>query len=162
MNLIKQIDRHIELFPNVNRDAVIASRLLFRASHLLEREINMVLAQYEIDMQGYIALAVINSEDNFSMQPRELGVSLNATKVQITRLIDRLEAKGWAARSHSKTDRRCLNVCITESGSAQLKQIAPLVHKAYSDVWGNIPSKDIAATINSLSQINNKFLNEKY
>ncbi len=53
-----------------------------------------------------------------------VGVSLGFASPDITRMIDRLEEKGWISRTRSTSDRRAVLVAITESGLALLTMIA--------------------------------------
>ncbi|GHD59171.1 MarR family winged helix-turn-helix transcriptional regulator [Jeongeupia chitinilytica] len=121
--------------PAAPRDAIIASRRLFRAAHLLENRINAALAPHGLDMREYLALTLLASEVDGPMRPTELSITLDATRTQITRLLDALEKRGLLARSPSPTDRRGLELSVTDAGRALQKQAVPSVYTAYEACW---------------------------
>lgn len=59
---------------------------------------------------------------NFSIQ--EIGNSLNFTKSGATRVIDRLESKGYVTREHSPADGRVCCVTVTNKGLDILAKVA--------------------------------------
>jgi MarR family transcriptional regulator, negative regulator of the multidrug operon emrRAB len=85
-------------------------------------------------------------------------ISLNASRVQITRLLDSLELHGWIERSPSKLDRRSLDLRLTNAGKAQLQLATPIVHKAYADVWQSIGATNLSLVVDALSDINDELL----
>lgn len=51
-----------------------------------------------------------------------LARHIAVSQATMTRIIDRLERAGLARREKSRTDKRVVNVCLTESGYDKLKQ----------------------------------------
>lgn len=51
-----------------------------------------------------------------------LARHIAVSQATMTRIIDRLERAGLAKREKSRTDKRVVNVCLTESGYDKLKQ----------------------------------------
>jgi DNA-binding MarR family transcriptional regulator len=61
-----------------------------------------------------MALKKVHGNDEFSIQ--EIGSAINFTKSGATRIIDRLENKGYVVREHSPIDGRVCCVKITAKG----------------------------------------------
>ena len=158
MNLFKQVDHFLENFPQSSREVVLASRLLCRGAHLLEAKIDQVLKPLGLEMRQYMALAVISSKDHSTIKPSDMSISLNASRVQITRLLDSLETQGWIERSPSKSDRRSLELRLTPSGVAQLQLATPIVHNAYTKIWQSIGINNLPLMIEALSNVNDELM----
>lgn len=143
MDFIDQIDKHVAAHGDVNREHIITSRLLFRTSYLIERQMTEALKPFNLTMHEYMALAIIMTESDFLLKPSELSIALNATRVQMTRLMDTLENRGLAKRLHNKEDRRSLTLKITPKGIEILDQIAPIIHGLYKEIWDNITDEEM-------------------
>lgn len=154
MTFEQQIDCYLEQYPYSSRDAVFASRLLFRGAHLLEQVLNQALRPVKMDMRQYVALAAIKSADKSIIKPSDMCISLNATRVQITRLLDMLEKQGWITRQQSAQDRRSYELYLTESGHAILQQATPLAHGAYEATWRILADGEMPPLLRALTALN--------
>ncbi|WP_432720308.1 MarR family transcriptional regulator [Jeongeupia wiesaeckerbachi] len=135
------------------RDAIIASRRLFRATHLLENRINAALATHGLEMREYLALTLLANNVDEPMRPTELSVTLDATRTQITRLLDALEKRGLLARTPSTTDRRGFELDVTEQGRALQRQAVPSVYAAYEACWALVDPELRPALLAALGSI---------
>ena len=72
------------------------------------------------------------------LRPSSLSVSLDATRTQVTRLLDGLEQRGLVVRSADAQDRRSLQLRLTPEGSALLALAMPLVQAVYVQIWSSI------------------------
>lgn len=131
-----RLDRHLAgLSPEI-ADAVGASRLLFRVAHLLQARIDAELADHDIDMREYLALILIADDATEPLRPSVLSSTLDATRTQITRLLDGMERKGLALRlPGSQADRRSLHLMLTDAGRRRLEEATPTVHAACLSGW---------------------------
>lgn len=121
--------------PQPLRDAATASRELLHAAHLLEQCIDAALAPCGLHMREYLALRLLSDSVHEPLRPTSLSVALNATRTQITRLLDALEKKGLVARSLHAHDRRSLQIALTAAGTQALAQAVPLVEAVYAGTW---------------------------
>jgi DNA-binding MarR family transcriptional regulator len=65
---------------------------------------------------------------------KQLAEALGTDSAGITRLLDRLEAKGYLARSPDPTDRRAQAISLTESGRALVPDLPGLFEDVASDM----------------------------
>lgn len=130
------------------RDSITASRELLHIAHLLEHNINEALSGFGLDMHEYIALRLISDSVHEPLRPSSLSVSLNATRTQITRLLNGLEKKGLVMRTLSEDDRRSLRLSLTDAGEQGLARMVPLVEAHYIQTW----SKLSAVSLNQLAE----------
>ena len=138
MSLDSRLERILADKPAAHRDAVAASRVLLHTATLLERRVDEALAPLDMHMREYLALHLLADSVHEALRPSDLSVSLDATRTQITRLLDGLEKKGLLVRSQAELDRRSLQLTLTDRGAALLARSMPLVQAVYLKAWSSI------------------------
>lgn len=71
----------------------------------------------------------------------------------ITRIIDKLEKKGYVLRTQDETDRRKFIIEITESGNQLVAIVNPLVSEFRSKIYGELTSHELAKLESTMLQI---------
>ncbi|MFT4173658.1 MAG: MarR family transcriptional regulator [Rhodocyclaceae bacterium] len=151
MSFEDRIDRFCERYPSAPKQPITASRLIFRVATHLDRHIDAALAPFGIDRRQYLLLAMlVSARDVSTITPSELGTTLDATRTQITRLLDALEAKSLVRRLHTRKDRRSLAIELTTTGSSLIGKAAPVVHAAYQEVWRGLDTAQLGSLIEQL------------
>ncbi|MDF1484342.1 MarR family transcriptional regulator [Ramlibacter sp. H39-3-26] len=144
--------RYLRRRPSAPAPAILATRLLMRAAALLRARMDAALAGQGLRMREYLALAFISLHKGQALRPSELSVSLDATRPQVTRLLDALGEQGLVERQAAADDRRALQLVLTEAGLRRLAACAPLVHEAYRDAWAGVP--DLEPVLRDLRALN--------
>jgi len=75
----------------------------------------------DLSLVEFMALKKAYENNNFSIQ--EIGNALGFTKSGATRIIDRLENKGYVTREHSPIDGRVCCVTVTVKGTEAITKI---------------------------------------
>jgi MarR family transcriptional regulator, organic hydroperoxide resistance regulator len=75
----------------------------------------------DLSLIEFMALKKANEKSNPSIQ--EIGLAINFTKSGATRIIDRLESKGYVVREHSSADGRVCCVTVTVVGKETIRNI---------------------------------------
>lgn len=75
----------------------------------------------DLSLVEFIALKEIYENNNLSIQ--DIGAALNFTKSGATRIIDRMETKGYVKRRRSPIDGRVCCASITIKGAEAIKEI---------------------------------------
>ncbi|MBS0342908.1 MAG: MarR family transcriptional regulator, partial [Proteobacteria bacterium] len=148
-----RLDRLLAGRPPELANAIAASRMLFRVAHLLEAHINAALQPYGIDMREYLALVLIADHAVEPLRPSDLSTTLDATRTQVTRLLDGLEKKGLAQRLPGAGDRRSLHLAQTEAARELLNRAAPAIHGAYQSGWAAVGTDGTARTLQVLKRL---------
>lgn len=102
-----------------------------RARNLIVAEMDAALKPLEMTSPQMGVLLSIRA--GVASTPFELSKLLSIDTGLMTRLIDKLESKGWVERSRSVDDRRVVNLALTKAGeavTAQIPEIAPKVLNA--------------------------------
>lgn len=81
----------------------------------------------DLSLAEYMALKKVLDTKNISIQ--EIGTALNFTKSGATRIIDRLEQKGYVLRQQSSIDGRVCCVLVTPKGV----EIITMIIEKYSE-----------------------------
>jgi MarR family transcriptional repressor of emrRAB len=138
MSLDSRLERILAGKPARHRDAVAASRLLLHTATLLERRVDEALAPFALHMREYLALHLLADSVHEPLRPSDLSLSLDATRTQVTRLLDGLEKKGLLVRAPDTRDRRSLQLALTPAGTQLLQRCAPTVQQVYLQAWAGL------------------------
>lgn len=153
MSFERRIDRFCAEHPDAPRDLILASRLMLRTARLLRHHIERALAPHELDLSQYLVISMLAVDAGEPAMPSELGMTIDATRTQMTRLIDGLEARGLVRRKTSEHDRRSLELTLTPAAHALLERAAPAVHAAYGQAWAPLGKKGLAAATRDLAAL---------
>lgn len=148
--------RSLERQPGAPVPEILATRLLMRAAALLRVRMDAALAGEDIDMRGYLALAAISLHAGRALRPSYLSVSLDATRTQITRVLDALAERKLVTRAPALEDGRALNLTLTAAGRRKLARCMPKVHAVYRQAWSGVA--DCAPALRDLGALNARLL----
>ena len=99
--------------------------LLAQASHAVSHEFRSCLAAAEVSVIEWRVLSTLYDHPEISVG--RLSEIVICKQPTLSKAIDRMEAKGWVARSLSRRDRRVIGISIDKAG---VKITAPLLAKA--------------------------------
>ena len=101
--------------------------LIKTASQKILRNLDMKLQPYGLTALQWAPLLVLSKgrADTVAGCARAIDVDTGA----MTRMLDRLEAKGFVSRSRSNEDRRIVNVILTKEGHKIVEVIPPSICK---------------------------------
>jgi len=97
--------------------------LVFQVAREMRTAIDRELAPLDITAQQ--ASVLIRSWRRKEIGPNQMASLLGTDTAGMTRLLDRLEAKGLVARRRSQTDRRSIVIELTPAGEALVPKIGP-------------------------------------
>ena len=78
------------------------------------------------------------------LDQRTLARQIGLDTSTVAGVVDRLEARGWMARSVSPTDRRARLLALTPAGAATLAQVVPAMQRAQERILAPLPTADRA------------------
>jgi DNA-binding MarR family transcriptional regulator len=112
--------------------AVNAWESLFRAQVTVLRELNREFPAGDISFNEYDVLFNLTRQDGHRLRIRDLSRHLLLTQPSVSRMVDRLVAKGLVTKESDPGDGRGTFVCLTESGFALFRRVA-VAHAASID-----------------------------
>ena len=114
-------------------DAVAAWEALFRAQVGVMRRLATDFPSQRMSFNEYDVLFNISRQPERRIRLRDLNQNVLLTQPSVSRLIDRLAAKGYVCKLPDPGDGRGTLVAMTEKGQAEFREVA-LEHVASIDL----------------------------
>jgi len=115
---LQQEIRQRRPFQSPAHEAVVA---LMRTADLVRRQVAALVEPYGITPQQFNVLRILRGAQPDPLPTLEIGERMIEEAPGITRLLDRLEAKGLVSRARCLKDRRQVHCRITSEGLDLLK-----------------------------------------
>jgi DNA-binding MarR family transcriptional regulator len=101
---------------------------LQRTADALARDFAQLLKPAGLSPTQYNALRILRGAGEEGLTCGEIAQRMITRDPDITRLLDRMEFRGWIERTRQAADRRVVKTCITPEGLAILKPLdAPIL-----------------------------------
>jgi DNA-binding MarR family transcriptional regulator len=130
-------------FRSRSQEAYLA---LLRTADDMRRHVGAVLEPADVTLQQYNVLRILRGAGPNGLPTLTIGERMVERTPGVTRLIDRMEEKGWVVRVRCTEDRRRVWCRITDAG---LELLAPLDAKvnAADDVLAQVLEQDQLAEL---------------
>lgn len=103
---------------------------LLYTSKLVEEKTGVILKTFEISMPQYSVLQILKGQNGKPANLSTIQERMINRMSNTTRLVDKLIKKGLSDRSVCETNRRKVEIVITEKGLKLLNKIDPLILEA--------------------------------
>lgn len=137
-----------ETLGKVASDLLSVPPLIFR---LIRRKLVMTtLEDIDVDIKllHFEIMKVLKEEG--TLHPREIGERLLVAKAQMTHLVDKLVELGFVKREMDESDRRTINITLTDKGSKMLEEQDNIVINAVRDNMAALTEAELEALSHSL------------
>ncbi len=149
MVTVKESIKQTRPFPNTASEAYFNIVLL--AQDLLHRT-SQVLRPYELSLPQYNALRILRGAGEEGRTCREIGERMVHRVPDVTRLLDRLEARGLITRQRSPLDRRMVRVSITPAGEDVLAPLDEPLAELHNTTLGAMGTEKLRSLIALLEE----------
>lgn len=108
----------------------------------------------DLSFVEFMALKKIYENEEITIQ--EIGFNLNFTKSGATKIINRIEKKGYVIRKSSPLDGRVCCVCVTENGVKVITKIIKKYTAYIQEILSDLDTdtvKEIKTTLETLSNL---------
>jgi DNA-binding MarR family transcriptional regulator len=123
---------------------------IIRTAEVLRRRETELLKGFELTSSQFNVLRILRgAEADGGLICREIGERMIAFDPDITKLLDRLEARGFITRDREQKDRRVITVKITKEGLVILKRIDQPILSLTKELLGHLDEKKLK-TLNEL------------
>jgi DNA-binding MarR family transcriptional regulator len=122
------------------------------ASLLAQAEAEM-LKPFDLSPAQYNVLRILRGAGEAGRRCQEIGERLVARDPDITRLVDRLEARRLVSRARSAEDRRVVVTRITRAGLELLERIDPVDREVPVKLLGGLGPRKLGQLIDLLEEL---------
>ena len=131
-------------FDSLEQEAYLA---LWRTYDRLRAFEDDLFGQFELTAQQYNLLRLLAADRPEAVPASRLLARLVSKAPDITRMLDRLEARGLLTRSRSGEDRRAIFVAITDAGLALLDELAAPLADCHDRQLGHLRPTELQCLI---------------
>src|ERR687885_483849 len=125
---------------------------LLSAADRVRSSFETVCARFDITAQQYNVLRILRGAEPEGLPTLTIAERMIERTPGITRMIDRLEAKGLVAREVRPHDRRCVYCRITAKGLSLLKALDETVEEANHTAFAGLNKSELEQLIALLAK----------
>jgi len=137
-------------FPSTGQEAVVA---LFRTADVVRRSITAAIAPVGLTLQQYNVLRILRGAGAAGLPTLDVADRMIEHTPGITRMMDRLEARGWVTRERCPTDRREVHCRISAAGLALLERLDGTIDETDRRAMGSLDDATLRRLIGLLDQV---------
>jgi DNA-binding MarR family transcriptional regulator len=136
-------------FPSLHDEALINIQITADV-HL--RRITEVLKPFGLSPAQYNVLRILRGSGAKGLPSGEIGERMVNRDPDVTRLLDRLEARGLVSRSRSERDRRVVTVRATGAALQLLRQTEEPLHRLIQGLFPSFSDQKLSSLISLLEE----------
>jgi DNA-binding MarR family transcriptional regulator len=145
------MNRHIEGLQ-IDFAAAQTVSSIYRAANAVRAHItNAVLRQYDLTWSGFVVMWVVWIWDG--METRHVAESAAISKATLTGVVKTLESRGWITRESLVTDRRLVQLRLTQSGIDLMIELYPKFNAVESALMQQLSARSKASLSRDLRSI---------
>jgi MarR family transcriptional regulator, organic hydroperoxide resistance regulator len=131
--------RQSKPFRSKGQEVLVA---LLRTADVVRRAVSRVLEPYDITPQQYNVLRILRGAGEQGLPTLEIADRMIEQAPGVTRLLDRLEAKGWVRRQRCPEDRRQVLCWLTPAGLDLVTKLDEPVESADAEAVAELSPED--------------------
>ena len=131
-------------FDSPAQEAYLA---LWRTYDRLRELEDRLFARWELTAQQYNLLRLLRAAHPAPVPTLSLVARLVSRAPDVTRMLDRLEARGLIARTRSTEDRRAVLIGVTDAGLTLLDEIAEPLADCHERQLGHLTAAELKSLI---------------
>ncbi|MEB3344619.1 MarR family transcriptional regulator [Aquimarina gracilis] len=132
------IKTEVQLPPS--RKAII--NLLYTENWIMDK-INLELKPHDISIQQFNVLRILKGQKGQPANLSTIQERMVSKMSNTTRLVDKLISKGYVQRIPCESNRRKVEITITEEGKTFIEKISPLMNAFEERITSNLSEKDL-------------------
>ena len=135
---------------SVRQEALLA---LMLANEAVRRPYQVLMDDHGLTQQQYNVLRILRGAGRTGLPTLEIADRMIERTPGVTRMIDRLETKGWVRRDRSPDDRRVVFCRITPKGTRVLARLDGPVEALEDVVMGGLSKTEARHLIRLLNRV---------
>lgn len=126
---------------------------ILRSADVLRRAVATLLDPHGITPQQYNVLRILRGAGPEGLPTLAIGERLIEQTPGMTRLLNRLEARGWVERTRNAHDRRQVDCRLTPAGQELLARLDPLMDDADQTMLATLTPEQLDSLIQTLDLV---------
>ena len=126
---------------------------LLRSADLLSRDVEALLKPFALSAAQYNILRILRGAGPAGLACREIGCRLISRDPDVTRLLDRMDARGLIVRARETKDRRVVKTRIADEGLRILSDLDRPVAEMHRRQFRHFPTKRLRELSGLLDQL---------
>jgi len=122
-------------------------------AHLIDEKVAGALRPFDMSIQQFNVLRILRGQKGKPANLSTIQERMVSKMSNTTRLVDKLIAKDLAKRIICESNRRKVEISITENGLRLLNEVDPEVDSVEKELIKHLDSKDIEYMTNCLDKI---------
>lgn len=135
MNGLQKELGQTKTFPTTEEEGYLG---LLRTAEVLRGQVNELLRPFELSHSQYNVLRILRGAGESGISASEIYKRLVTNDSDVTKLLDRLEARALATRCRDDKDRRVVTARITEQGLMLLSELDAPVGELHKKQFGDL------------------------
>ncbi len=150
LNIEKIIKTEVEL--PLSKKVIV--NLLYTENWIMDK-INIELKAHDISLQQFNVLRILKGQKEKPANLSTIQERMVTKMSNTTRLVDKLITKGYVKRIICKSNRRKVEITITQKGKLFLDKVSPIMTKFENEVTSNLTEKDLIQLNELLNKLRN-------
>ncbi len=136
-------------FDSLEQEAFLNLWRTYDRLHLIEEEL---FGRFDLTPQQYNALRLLRGDGNDKLPTLALAARLVSRAPDITRMLDKLESRGWVVRERPPANRRVVLISLTDAGRQLLATLDEEVRATHAQQLGHLSPEQLAQLIELLQE----------
>ncbi len=150
LNPLQQAIRQSRPFRSLGHEAVLS---LLRTADLVRRSYLAVVEPFDLTLQQYNVLRIVRGAGDSGIPTLEIGERMIEHAPGVTRLVDRLEAKGLVRRVRCPEDRRQVLCFLTGEGKTVLDRMDAAIDRADEEAVASLSAEEQRRLVDLLEAV---------
>lgn len=137
-------------FSSLQEELVLS---LMRTAEQAANPVNELLRGENLSHSQYNILRILRGAGDEGLPCGEISERMVRRDPDLTRLLDRLDARGLVSRSRDERDRRVIRASITEKGLRMLASLDTPVEESLKHSLAHLPTSRLRALLELLDEV---------
>lgn len=143
-----------------NNDYFSAVDQIIKTGHLITDQVSKELKEFKISEPQYNVLKILRSRKRGPITVQEIQCLMVQRTSNVTRIVDKLLDKGLVSRQECPSNRRKMDITITNKGEALLAQLDKKVLGFHQPMMGKLNPEEIKTLTKLIIKLKGELYNE--
>ena len=129
---------------------------LFHTNSWMKDDLLTALKPFDLSIEQFNVLRILRGQNGNAINLQDIQERMVSKMSNTTRLVDKLIKKNFVKRTICKTNRRKVEIVITDHGLEHLKTVDPIVENTSNNITKNLTQEELMQLNTLLIKLKNK------